>query len=363
MSPTSSTHSRHAAIYARYSTNLQDQRSIKDQIYYCRKHLQTIGVISTTTYADAATTGTNFHQREALQKLLLDIANGTIDLVCTEALDRISRDLADISTIWKHLQFHRVELLTVEEGPITLMHIGMKGVMNQEFIHSLAHKTRRGQAGRVKEGRIPAGLCYGYRLANRLENNKVIRGLREIDPNQAAVVRRIYTHYADGMSAGAIADLLNEEGTPGVRGKPWLKTTITGSNTRRTGILCNPIYQGKIIFNRERYVRHPLTGKRSGRLNPESEWIIQDAPKLRIIDEKLWAQVQSRRRHPAELHPKKNKTYTLKPLTPLSYCGLCASPLTIASANTYNCSRHRHHNNCANHRPYLHIRPRRTFRQ
>lgn len=69
----------------------------------------------------------------------------------------------------------------------------------------------------------------------RDENGDRIRGLREIDPGKAEIVRRIFKFYADGMSPRDIAQLLNEEGVPGSRGRTWQDTAIRGHVSRGTG--------------------------------------------------------------------------------------------------------------------------------
>jgi hypothetical protein len=37
-----------------------------------------------------------------------------------------------------------------------------------------------------------------------------------------------------------------------------------------------------------RYLKDPDTGKRPSRLNPESEWVIQEVPEKRIGDREVW---------------------------------------------------------------------------
>jgi hypothetical protein len=60
------------------------------------------------------------------------------------------------------------------------------------------------------------------------------------------------------------------------------------------GILNNELYVGRLVWNRLRYLKDPDTGKRVSRLNPESEWIVQDVPELRIVDQELWDKVKGR---------------------------------------------------------------------
>ena len=56
---------------------------------------------------------------------------------------------------------------------------------------------------------------------------------------------------------------------------------------RRTGILHNELYVGRLVWNKQRYLKDPNTGKRLARINPESEWIVTNVPELRIVDDDL----------------------------------------------------------------------------
>jgi hypothetical protein len=95
-----------------------------------------------------------------------------------------------------------------------------------------------------------------------------------IDEVEAAVVRRIFADYAAGKSPRAIARELNGEGVRGPGGRPWSDTTIRGHHIRRTGVLHNEMYIGQLVWNKQRYVKDPTTGKRLARVNPESAWVI-----------------------------------------------------------------------------------------
>ena len=212
-----------------------------------------------------------------------------------EALDRISRDQADVATFFKHLKFAGVPIITLAEGEISELHVGLKGTMNALFLKDLAAKTHRGIRGRVENGKSGGGLCYGYNVIKQLDaRGDPIRGDREINEAEAIVVRRVFRDFAAGIAPRTIARTLNEEGVPGPGGKPWGDTTIRGHVKRGTGLVNNELYIGRLIWNRLRYIKDPSTGKRVSRPNPEPEWIVKDVPDLRIVDDELWQSVRER---------------------------------------------------------------------
>lgn len=172
------------------------------------------------------------------------------------------------------------------------MHIGLKGTMNALFLKDLAEKTRRGQRGRVERGRSGRGLAYGYDVVLADESGGA--GARMINEDQARVVRRIFRDFAKGMTPGAISDALNREGVPGPGGRGWKPTTIRSHRIRGTRIINNELYRGVLVWNRQSFVKEPVTGKRQARMNPEDEWVRKDVPELRIIDEALWLAVKTR---------------------------------------------------------------------
>src|SRR5262245_10604415 len=66
------------------------------------------------------------------------------------------------------------------------------------------------------------------------------------------------------------------------------------SEVGANGILHNELYIGRLVWNRQRFLKDPDTGKRVARTNPPSESITKDVPELRIIDDEVWRAVQTR---------------------------------------------------------------------
>ncbi len=353
------------ALYARYSSDNQREASIEDQLRICREQAKREKWKIVGTYKDAGISGASMILRPGIQALLQDAQAGQFDIVLAEALDRISRDQADVATFYKHLKFAGVPIVTLSEGEISELHVGLKGTMNALFLKDLAAKTHRGIRGRVEDGKSGGGLCFGYNVVKQLDaRGDPIRGDREINEAEANVVRRIFREFAAGIGPRTIARTLNEEGVPGPAGKLWSDTTIRGHVKRGTGLVNNELYIGRLIWNRLRYIKDPSTGKRVSRLNPESEWITKDVPELRIVDDELWHSVRVRQDEIAEKfanvteavrkHHKKNRLNgTRRPkslLSGLVFCGCCGGPYSLRGADRFACSNHISKGACSNSR-------------
>ena len=258
-----------AALYARYSSDQQRAASIEDQFRICREHAEREGWKLAGTYRDAAVSGASVILRPGVQALLDDARRGRFEIVVAEALDRVSRDQADVAVLYKHLRFAGVMIVTLSEGEINELHVGLKGTMNALFLKDLAAKTHRGLRGRIENGKSGGGRSYGYDVVKLHDAaGEPIRGERRINEAEAAIVRRIFREFAAGTSPRTIARRLNEDGIPGAKGKLWSDSVLRGHAKRGTGLLNNELYIGRLIWNRQRFMKNPETGKRVPRINP-----------------------------------------------------------------------------------------------
>ena len=151
------------AFYARYSSDLQNERSADDQLAALRIVAAARGLIEgpECVFADEAISGASLVNRPGVQALLSAAAEGRFDVVMAEALDRLSRDQEGTAHLFKRLSYAGVALETLSEGRISELHVGLTGTMNQLFLVELGKKTRRGTAARVKAGFSGGGRCAG----------------------------------------------------------------------------------------------------------------------------------------------------------------------------------------------------------
>jgi len=293
------------ALYARYSSDLQREASIEDQFRACAVRAEREGWQVVATFHDADISGTTT-LRPGYQSLLKAMRAGSIDIVLAESLDRFSRDLEHVAGFYKQTRLAQVRLVTLSEGEISELHIGLKGTMGALYLKDLADKTLRGLVGRVRQGRSVGRVQYGYRaIRGQLgPDGEPERGLREPDPVASEVVRRIFDDYASGKSAKAIARALNAEGISGPDGELWNDSTIRGRPSSGSGILRAEVYAGRLVWNRQRTLRNPENGQRHHAPNTGDEVVTCEVPALRLIDPAVWQAVQARlARHRPALDP------------------------------------------------------------
>lgn len=344
-----------ATIYARYSSENQREASIEDQVRQSKAFIEQQGWTYRHAYTDRGLSGASPF-RAGYQKLMEDAREGHFDVVVAEALDRLSRDQEDAAGLYKRLTFSGVKIVTLAEGEVSDLHVGLKGTMNALYLKDLAQKTRRGLEGRVRQGKSGGGLCYGYEVVQEQDRDGLpVRGGRGIVETEAKVVRQIFDAFAAGRSPRAIAHAFNREGIPGPRGRPWGPSTIYGNWRRGTGILNNELYIGRLIWNRQRFVKDPESGKRIAKPNPEAEWIIESVPDLRIVADDLWHQVKQRQsatrallvedRNGVRAERARRPLYLLSGLLK---CGSCGGGMSKISAHHYGCSNTRNRGTCDN---------------
>jgi site-specific DNA recombinase len=277
-----------AAIYARFSTDLQNERSIDDQAALCRSYTRREGLTVVAVYEDRARSGGSLIGRDGLMRMMEDAKSGAFDVVVVEALDRLSRDMEDLAGLHKRLSFCGVGIRAVNEGVVNTVLVGLRGLVGQLYREDNVQKIRRGMAGRVRQGLAAGGLTYGYRPVDGQP------GKREIVRAEAAIVRRIFQEYLAGKTPRAIAHRLNRERVKPPRGARWNASTLYGEGQRGSGILRNELYAGRLVWNKVRMLKDPDTGRRVSRVNPSDDQQIVEIPHLAIITPEAFAAVRAR---------------------------------------------------------------------
>ena len=350
-------------IYARYSSDLQNESSIDDQARRAREAIARAGGDPTkaTVFPDYAVSGGSM-ERPGLEALLRAVEAGRIDVIVTEDVSRISRDMGDAAHIFKRLQFAGVPLIGLSDGIDTSAKQGkltyaFKSMMAEWYVDELRDRTLRGLEGRALAGFATGGVPFGYRTEPEVDGSGRVLGNKiAIDEGEAPIIRRIFTEYRDDGALHRIARALNREGIPSPRAGSKHKRFGWGASTIRA-ILHNEKYAGTWRFKERQWVKVPGTNKRRPRARAADEVMSIERPELRIIDAELWTAVQERlaavhrkyTRHTAERVESPKKTSYL--LSGILICNECGFPLTIyggASRNYYRCNTNYGKGTCKN---------------
>ena len=233
--------------------------------------------------------------------------------------------------------------------------------MNDIFLDDLKDKTHRGMAGQALKGYSCGSRVYGYKRVPIEDATKkddwgrpvIVAVKREIDEEKARWVRQMFQWYADGKSLRWIARELNRlrVPTPGAqdrRTRPstitglWFMRRLAGGSATFTGILENPLYIGKMVWNRREWLKDPETKRKRARLRPDTEWIVKEHAVEPIVSLPLWQAVQARlqsARRSTEVPTRGRGPKFL--LSGLLRCGICRRNFVITDSYRYGCPAHR----------------------
>jgi site-specific DNA recombinase len=277
-------HDQMAAVYCRVSTKQQAEEgtSLRSQEGACRKLAQERGFTVATVLRED-------YPGTELQRPLLDGLRAGIKLrqwlaVFCYATDRLSRSPVHLALIAEEcdkagvaLFFVTEPLDTSPEGQLLTFVRGWAAQLEREKIKD---RTQRGTALRAAQGKMPRGTgtgIYGYRYDRAT-------GRRQVQEEEARMVRRIYQMAIDGYSLHGICQQFNREGIPAYRGGLWEHTSVKR-------VLINPAYKGVQYDNRRKRV--PLGGNRYRQVwRDPSEWREVPGSTPPIVSVDLWERAQ-----------------------------------------------------------------------
>lgn len=216
-----------AVIYARYSSEKQNEQSIEGQLRICNQYAEANNLTILDTYIDRAMTGTN-DNRPAFQQMLSDCEKHVPwDIVLVYAIDRFGRNSIEIAVNKQKLKKNHKTLISATQrtsenidGSRNLDGILLENVyigLAEYYSAELSQKVKRGMHETLKKGLFPGGsISYGYKLKNR----KII-----IDEEQAKIVVYLFQQYAHGVVGRELIDELKVKGIT-KNGKPIPLNTL-----------------------------------------------------------------------------------------------------------------------------------------
>lgn len=345
------------AIYARYSSENQSEKSNDDQIRVCKKYIQENGytLAEDHIYEDQAISG-SITQRPGLQALERAMENKCFDAVAVDDLSRLSRSNHQMLTLVKKFDYYQVKIISVSDGIInddenSKLGIHIRGLINELYLDDLRKKTMRGLEGQKLRGYSTGENVYGYKsvpvgeLKMHKGKPKYEGMIHKINEEEADVIRRTYKEFISGKSIHKIVLGLNEDKITTKKGKSGGWNTSTVSR-----ILKNEKYAGQWNWRKWKAVRDPISGKKKQIKRPKHEQMNIERKDLAIIDDEIWEKAKSRWEEMNNAFPiKKEAKKTQKSyvqtnlnhlLAGLMKCKLCGGAMVLVSgkgSDYYGC--------------------------
>ena len=233
------------AAYCRVSTNSDEQltsykmqKKVYTELIQEKPEWCMAGI-----YADEGISGTRADKRDEFQRMIRDCYNHKIDYIITKSVSRFARNTAECIEFVRRLKALGIGVIFEEQNCDTLkcdsellltIHAGFAQAESESMSRNITWSFRK----KFEQGEV----VFNY--AKMVGYKKGADGQPEIIPEEAEIIKDIYTMFLAGMTLREIRDKLHEEGVELRCGKvKWSISTIQN-------ILRNEKYCGDAILQK-----------------------------------------------------------------------------------------------------------------
>ncbi len=313
---------------------------------------------------DDGFSGSDF-ERPAFREMMEEVRAGRIDCIVVKDLSRFGRNYLEAGEyIERIFPFLGVRFIAINDnydsehksGEMDCLLIPFKNLINEAYCRDISMKIRSQLAVKRKRGDFVGSFAvYGYRKDSENKNRLAV------DAFAAEVVRDIFRQKLAGVSAGDIADGLNEEGVlPPMAYKKSqglnYATPFRGGGSPSWNasavlrILKNPVYTGTLVQGKS---ASPGWRARGRMEKPQGEWdIVEDAHEA-IIDKETFAIVRKVLAGDTRTSPGRS---AVEIFSGMVFCGECGGPMVRKTVTAkkrkyvyYVCGTHKIEKTCFSH--------------
>ena len=303
---------KRAVAYIRVSTahsaqlhSFEFQETYWKQALSDKPDVELVGI-----YADRGISGSGYKERPRFLEMVQDALEGKFDVIYTKSISRFSRNSVELLEVVHKLRDKQVEVVfenenihTLDSGTDLLLTIAASIAENDLLEDSQRQKWSIQR--RIEEGWISIGSgLFGYRM----RNDNVL----EIVPDEAKIVKRIFTLYTEGKGCNTIASILNESGCKTRAGNPWKPKGVMG-------VLENEKYCGDTVMGKSVSINGKKVLNRNGEFG--NRYYIENSHDP-IVTKEIFKKAQ-------EIRAAKNKNMKSKgpaaeyPFKGMIICGQC----------------------------------------
>lgn len=302
---------KRVSAYARVSSGKDAMlHSLSAQVSYYsgmiqrRRDWEYVGV-----YADEALTGTK-DERPEFQRLMNDCRNGLVDMVITKSIARFARNTVTMLEAVRELKLLGIDVYFEKENVHSISGDGevmltILASYAQEESRSVSENCKWRIRKMFKQGQTNNGTMLGYRLVD---------GTFYMVPEEAEIVRMIFSDFLSGMGRNAIVKKLNALNLKTRRGGSWGESSVSK-------VLRNEKYTGDMLLQKT-FVENYLTKKKCTNTGQLPQYFVSDCHEA-IIDRDTFARVQQELERRAERYHPSKVAPARYPFTSMVQCGIC----------------------------------------
>lgn len=274
-------------------------------------------------YIDEGIRGESAEKRTEFQRMIEDAKRDSFDLILTKEISRFARNTLDSLKYTRELLSNRVGVFFLTDNINTLdpdseLRLTIMSSIYQDEVRKLSSRVHFGHKQAIKNGVVLGNSrIYGYEK----KNGKLI-----VIPDEAAMVKKIFTHYVDNdYSSVKIQKILYDEGYRSRNGGAIAPTTINA-------ILDNPKYKGYYCGNKVIILDYMT---KEQKFLPPDEWVMykDETGEIvpAIVSENLWNRAHEKRERQNKLAKErrstsKSESWGNSALSHKIYCECCGAP-------------------------------------
>lgn len=330
-----------AAIYSRKSRFTGKGESVENQVQLCKDYLKQLDVKEFTIYEDEGFSGSNT-DRPQFQQMIKDAKSKKLDIIICYRLDRISRNIADFSSLIEELHKYNISFISIREQFDTSTPMGrammyIASVFAQLERETIAERIKDNMLELAKSGRWLGGqtpLGFESKPIVYMSNDYKQKKMYQLSPvtEELEVIVHIFEKYLETRSLSRTLKFLLAHNIKGKKGGDFGITSLRD-------ILRNPVYviSDDLVFSYLESKGMNTCGNPDGngiliynkknskyKSKDVSEWYAAISNHRGVIDSTKWLEVQSiMDTNKKQLNPRTgtSKNAFLSGLLKCSHCG------------------------------------------
>lgn len=341
-------------IYARYSTDEQNPRSIEDQVAFCKAFLEDLGVdlsdVEITVLFDRGISG-EIVSRPGIDEVRSGILEHRWDLILSEDASRLYRHETACGELVEEAVDQGVRVICANDF-VDTAHEDWDDRLHEALRHHAkanrytSRRIKRAHDGLWEMGAAVGPLRPGYRRipSKPATHREPAQGpfFDQVDGEWQDVIHEGYERIAAGDKPQAVARFFTEQGLP----RAGTSSTTTWDERAVRCLIQNPMYRGEELFRKEVSRKQHRTGKRKAVRNRPRDVQIRDMPHLRIVWDSLWRlandAIEGRRTTDNSKSGRDNPLWGIprdsrRALSNVLVCGVCGDKTYDIGPNGYRC--------------------------